>query len=125
MISQWSARRRGLIFLLSLLIIVVVLGTTGYLLFSQKPDCFNTKQDGDETGVDCGGSCQLLCRPEILPLVTLGDARLLKIAPDTYEVVIVAENPNTNASVIRAPYTFNIYSSGEKKPVKTISASTY
>lgn len=125
MISRWSSRRKFLVSLLIVLGVLILIGIPAYLATRETPNCGNGKLDGDETGVDCGGSCQLLCTPEILPLITKGDARLLKIATSTYEAVVLVQNPNITGSVLRAPYTFTIYSGTNSKPVKVINSDTY
>jgi len=35
------------------------------------PNCFNGLQDGDEEGVDCGGSCATSCSPDLLPIISI------------------------------------------------------
>lgn len=124
MISDWSAQRRARVFIYFFIAFLVLASIPVYLFFNQKPNCSNGKQDGDETGVDCGGSCQKLCTPEVLPIISRGDARLLKISPNQYEVVVVLQNPNANGFVKNAPYTFSIYSSTEQKPIKVVSGFT-
>lgn len=123
--NQWSARRRGVISLIVAGILLVVVGIPAYFVSRDKPDCGNGVMDGDETGVDCGGSCQLLCTPETLPLITRGDARLLKIATSTYEIVVVVENPNINGEVRRAPYAFAVYSGASRNPLRVFERETY
>jgi hypothetical protein len=124
--NPWSARRRAAIFVIVLFGLLLVVGwPVYYLYFRSVPDCQNQKMDGDETGIDCGGSCELLCKPETLPLIAQGDARLLKIATSTYEAVVLVQNPNIAGRVVRAPYTFTIYSGSDSKPLKVISGSTY
>lgn len=125
MISRWSSRRKFLVSIIILLAVGLFVGIPVYLSTRDVPNCSNGKLDGDETGIDCGGSCQLLCTPEILPVITRGDARLLKIATSTYETAILVVNPNLNGRVVRAPYTFSIYSSASNKPVKVVSGDTY
>src|SRR5690242_17585608 len=114
--NPWASHRKSVVFLIVFLAVVVLVAIPSYFALQNKPSCFNNKQDGDETGIDCGGGCQLICTPEILPLIARGDARLLKIASSTYEVVILVENPNILGTVARAPYSFNIYSGVSKSP---------
>lgn len=123
--NYWSARRKSIIFLIVLALLLIIVGIPAYFFSQNKPNCANKVQDGDETGVDCGGSCQLLCVPEILPLITKGDARLLKIATSTYEIVVVVENPNVNGEVKRAPYAFAVYSGTSRQPLKVFEKETY
>lgn len=123
--NPWAARRKGIIFFIFSLSLIVIIGVPSYFLLQSKPDCFNGKQDGNESGVDCGGSCTLLCTPETLPIIERGNARLLKIATSTYVTTILIENPNIGGVVERAPYTFSIYKGSERDPVAVLEGETY
>lgn len=123
--NRWSTRRRSLIFLIVLGALVLIIAVPAYLATRSEPNCKNGFQDGDETGVDCGGSCTLLCTPEVLPMISRGDARLLRIATSTYEIVVLVENPNPNGVVKRAPYAFAVYSGTSRSPVKVFERETY
>lgn len=123
--NPWAARRKGIIFFIFFLSLIVVIGIPSYFLFQSKPDCFNSKQDGNESGVDCGGSCTLLCTPETLPIIERGSARLLKIATSTYVTTILIENPNINGVVERAPYTFAVFKGVDRDPIAVFEGETY
>ena len=125
MVNQWAARRKGVIFLIVLVCLIIIVGIPSYLATRNQPSCSNHVKGGDESGVDCGGSCRLLCVPETLPLISRGEVRLLKIATSTYVAVIPVENPNITGSVKRAAYLFKIYSGATKMPVKAFERETY
>ncbi len=80
--------------------------------------------NGDETGIDCGGSCALICPAESLPLLSQGDPKIIEVVPDVYEVVALFKNPNISAEVKRARYVVNIYGS-QPEPIKTIESETF
>ncbi|MDB5266882.1 MAG: hypothetical protein JWN89_697 [Parcubacteria group bacterium] len=122
--NSWSARRRRVIFLLTLLCLVILVGVPLFFFFHKAPTCSDNTQNGDETGIDCGGSCRLLCKAETLPILMKGDARVLRIATSTYEVVGSFQNPNIGAKVVRAQYVFKLYGIGSV-PIKTIEGSTF
>jgi len=124
-VNSWAARRKGVIFLIVLISLLVIVGIPTYFATKNKPDCANHMQDGDETGVDCGGSCQLLCTPETLPLITRGEPRLLKIATTTYVIALPVENPNAGGIVKRAPYIFTIYAQNNSTAIKAFERETY
>lgn len=123
--NQWSARRKAFVSIIVLLCVLVIVGVPTYFSTRHTPTCDNGVKDGDETGVDCGGGCQLICKPEVLPLIVRGNARLLKIASSTYEAVVLIENPNINGRVVRAPYSFTIYSGTKSEPLKTFKRNTF
>ncbi len=123
--NSWSINRKRFILALVIFILVVLVGGPVYLYFHKAPTCFDKKQNADETGVDCGGSCTLVCTTETLPLIMKGDPQVLRVATSTYEVVAYIQNPNVSAQVMLAPYTFKIYGSNSSVPLKTIQGQTF
>lgn len=123
--NEWSRTRKRIILAIIILILTVVLGVPMYFLFYRAPTCFDGVQNSGEDGVDCGGSCQLLCTADSLPLITRGDPRVIGVVPGVYEVVALVENPNPSGEVIRARYTFKLYSSSSAVPVKTIEGEIF
>lgn len=123
--NDWSIRRKRIIFSIVFLSLVVLIGIPLFFLFYEKPTCSNLKQDGTETGVDCGGNCQLLCTTDSLPLILKGDPRILRVTDNTFEVVALIENPNGNGEVYRAGYTIKIYDASSAIPVKVIEGETH
>ena len=123
--NQWSRRRKRIVLTFVLLILIFLIGLPTLFLFYRAPTCFDGKWNGNETGIDCGGSCELLCTAESLPLLLKGDPRLLRVNDDTFELVAVVENPNTNGEIYRAGYTFTIYSNSSSTPVRVVEGETY
>lgn len=117
--------RKRIILGIVLLAVIILVGVPLFLLIYERPSCTDSKMNGDETGVDCGGSCQRICSAESLPLIVKGDARVLTIAPNTYEVVTVVENPNPTAEIYKANYTYKVYDPESTIPVKTIQGFTF
>lgn len=112
---SWAIRRK--FFVISVVFLILAIGAYGgYQVFLKKPpSCFNNKQDGNEGGVDCGGSCSKLCSSSIKNLIMRWDPRLLKVSEGNYSVIVYFENPNVNASVKNMPYTIKVL--GEKEAV--------
>lgn len=76
--------------------------------FNSAPSCFDGVKNGDETGVDCGGTCSVLCSVEVLsPIVRWSKA--FSISGDVYNIAAYVENPNTNSSNTRMSYEFKIF----------------
>ncbi len=123
--NQWSKRRKRIILFLILFILVFLIGVPIFFLFYKTPTCLDGRQNGDEIGVDCGGSCQLLCTAESLPLIIKGDPRVLKVATSTFEIVVLVNNPNNNNEIYRAGYTFKLYDTTNIIPIKTIDGETF
>ena len=123
--NSWSRRRKRIILAIVFFVLVVLVGVPVFFLFYRAPTCFDGRQNGDEAGVDCGGSCQLLCRAESLPLIVKGDPRILTLATSTYQVVVLVENANNSAEIYRAGYVLKIYDTVSVIPVKTIKGEAY
>ena len=123
--NSWSTHRKRIIFSLVLAVLIFLIAVPVYLILHRVPTCFDGKRNGDEIGVDCGGSCQLLCPVESLPIIPNGDPRVLIIATSTYEVVALFENPNIDAEVYRAGYVIKLYESANPLPIKIMEGETY
>ena len=111
-------------------IIVIVITITGLLVykiypyFNKPATCFDGNQNGDERGIDCGGSCKLVCLTDVIPL----DVKYSKaVSTDIglYDLAALIENRNkdkdTNDGNI--DYIFLIYDKSGSV-IKTISGST-
>lgn len=123
--NSWSRARKRIILLIVFLVLVIIVGVPSYFLFRSTPTCSDGVQNGDETGVDCGGSCQRLCTPESLPILMKGDARVLLVATSTYEVAALLENPNRDARISHARYTVKLYGTDSLVPLRSIEGEVY
>jgi hypothetical protein len=101
----WAFRRQ-LIYIGILILIFGGLGFwIGYPHLNKPPSCTDGKQNGDETGVDCGGTCALAC------VATLDDLKVIwsrsfEVVPGRYNAVAYVENQNKNAAVVKIKYRF-------------------
>ena len=75
-----------------------------WYLHREIPTCFDKKQNGVETGVDCGGACLLVCKENVRDLNILW-AKVFAVRPGVYDVVAYVENPNFSIAAPRVPYT--------------------
>ena len=123
--NEWSRNRKRTILILIFFVLIVLIGLPLFFLFYRTPTCGDGKQNGVETGVDCGGACARLCTAESLPLILKGDPRVLRVANNTFEVVALVENPNSTGEVYRASYTFTLYDAQGTAPIKIIEGETY
>jgi len=89
------------IFIISVLILV-------WPYFNKQPTCFDGKQNGDESGVDCGGSCLLVCTAEAYRLVPLW-AQAFEVADGVYNLMAYVENQNRESGIIKIGYEFRVY----------------
>src|SRR3989344_8146452 len=123
--NKWSRRRKRIITSLVFTGFILVVALPAYYLLYEPPTCFDKSQNKDETGIDCGGSCQLLCTSDSLPLIIHGDPQVLKVTGNSYEVVALFENPNANAEIYRAKYFIRLYSAQSIAPAKLIEGETF
>lgn len=106
--GSWSTRRR-LIYGLSLVLFLALITLTLFFkVWYQKPTCSDGRQNGDEIGVDCGGSCQSLCTSQALTPIVLW-SKVFNISGDVYNAAAYVENPNINSSNPRVTYKFDIF----------------
>lgn len=102
---SWASRRQfffGAIFFL-------IVGIIGFLIifpyFNKAPSCMDGKQNGDESGVDCGGGCKIACNKEVNQINILW-ARAFKIVDGRYNALAYLENKNPDAAVFKIRYRF-------------------
>lgn len=108
--ATWAQRRQVEYFLGFMAVMLVVAGVPLFFAWYQKPTCFDAKQNGAETGVDCGGSCVKLCTAENLSLGVEWQ-QSFRVTPGVYSVVAYVHNPNIKAHAFNVPYTFRLYDS--------------
>ena len=102
---NWALRRQ--IFY----IVVILLFFSGFAFliiypqFNKPPTCSDGIQNGDETGVDCGGSCPLACISQVDPVSILW-ARAFEVVPGRYNAVAYIVNHNKNVAAENVSYRF-------------------
>lgn len=108
MALTWSGRRQVLYFGVAGFAALVVLVAVWRAFFLVTPTCFDHVQNGDEHGVDCGGSCALVCRNESRAPVVLW-SRVFQTGPGTYTAAAYIENDNPQAGAKAVPYSFQVF----------------
>ena len=105
---QWATKRRLLYGTVTIIFTVAVSAfvVTRYIL--PNPSCFDTKKNGFEVEVDCGGTCTLKCSSEVIPLKVTW-ARALPVSTSTYDIVGLIENKNINNAPHDVVYQFTVY----------------
>lgn len=105
---SWGTSRRNTILSLVILFIAVPVGAIAFILFYDAPNCFDGVQNNGETGVDCGGTCELLCTAQVTEPVVLWE-RAFKVSDGVYNLLAYIENPNPTAFLQNTQYVFKIY----------------
>lgn len=89
--------------------VVLLCAVAGYVLWWYTPPlCDDGRHNGDERGVDCGGSCVRICAFDAhAPVVEW--ARSFEVVAGQYNAVAYITNTNQRAGIARLPYTFSLY----------------
>ena len=111
--ALWAAKRRMMYGGGVLLVVFMTLFILFWNVFYRAPTCSDKVKNGDETGIDCGGSCKNLCTNDALNPVVLW-SKTFNISGDVYSAVAYVENPNINSENKEATYQFKIYDSENK-----------
>ncbi len=94
-------------------VLTLIVAGTYRIYFYSPGDCFDTKTNRDERGVDCGGSCVRICTSDTLPPNILW-AESFNITGRQYNAVAYVENVNTVASAPLIKYTFEFFNGTQK-----------
>lgn len=102
---SWASRRQFSYVLVLVLFVAII----GFLIifpyFNKPPICTDGKQNGDETGVDCGGSCPIACNQEVNEVDILW-ARSFRVIEGRYNALAYLENKNPTEAVYKIKYRF-------------------
>lgn len=104
---SWSARRKTSLLGGLIAFVVLLVVAFGYYLYP-SPSCTDLRQNKDETGIDCGGSCERVCLAQTLP-VSVDWVRPFVVAPGAASVVAYVTNPNVALFAKDVPYIFRLY----------------
>ena len=105
---SWGAKRQLFYLIIIIIMILVGVGVIVYPYFNREPTCFDGEKNGDESGLDCGGSCQKVCTAEALQLITLW-SRAFEVTPGKYNVMAYIENQNRESGIREMNYEFKMY----------------
>lgn len=105
---SWGTKRRNVVLFTLFLFIFIPISFIAFLLFYEAPSCFDSEQNGNESGVDCGGSCQLVCTSQAFDPVVIWE-RFFRVDDGIYNVLAYVENPNPTAEIVQAQYVFKLY----------------
>ena len=106
--ALWSTKRRWLYGGTVVAVLGIFFSIVFFSTFYKAPTCSDGVKNGNELGVDCGGSCQFLCTADALTPVILW-SKIFNISGDVYSAVAYVENPNISSKNDNASYTFRIF----------------
>lgn len=106
--ASWAFWRRAQYIAFFSFVLLLLTGFLYYKFLYTLPTCFDGRENGMETGVDCGGGCTRICAFEVTqPEVQW--ARSFKITEGQYNAVAYVENRNMRAATPELQYTFSLY----------------
>ncbi len=108
MALSWSNRRKALYLGVLGVIVLIILILLYQWFFTAAPTCFDGKQDGNEMGVDCGGSCALICPASAHAPAVLW-ARAFRNGQSTYTAAAEIQNSNPGAGAKNVGYSFELF----------------
>jgi len=108
MALSWSARRKTLYTVVVGIVGLLVLWWAYETFLAVAPTCQDGVQNGNEHGVDCGGSCSLLCTDQAQAPKVLW-SRVFQTDSTTYTAAAYIENDNLGAGARRVPYSFQLF----------------
>lgn len=111
--SSWSRQRRLSYAIGIVAIVVILIGLAVSLFFYEVPTCSDGIKNGDELGLDCGGSCIKLCQDAFLP-PTISWTRMREVAPNLYNIAAYVVNPNTKVGATLVPYRIGLFDDAGK-----------
>lgn len=105
---SWGTKRRNTVLFIIFILVCIPIAAIGFVLFYEAPTCTDGKLNGDEVGIDCGGSCQLVCTTQAYDPVALWE-RYFRVDNGVYNVLSYVENPNPAVEITQARYVFKLY----------------
>lgn len=108
MALDWAGKRRLYIIGGAALITLVLLAGILIAVMYEAPSCMDGKQNQDENGIDCGGSCAYLCSADVEPARVAFVRALMNLSGRT-DLIAYVENRNALAEAKNAPYVAEIF----------------
>jgi len=105
---SWASRRKSIFTGALALLVLVFLSIPLYSYLTRNPTCTDGKQNGDELGVDCGGSCDTLCPSQAREMIVHW-SRAFEVGDGIVDALAYVENPNVLAGSENVIYRFKLY----------------
>lgn len=110
MALSWSTRRKLLYYGAGFIVLTTLLFVGYQTFFTRTPTCTDGIKNGNEAGVDCGGSCPLLCEAQAEMPRLLWVRAFPAILP-SYTAVAYVQNLNIGAGARQVGYAFRLFDS--------------
>ena len=105
---SWASGRRIIIGAVLAVVVLLIAAIVGFLVFSKAPSCTDNRQNGGETGIDCGGPCARACSADTLaPVISF--ARALRVSDSRTDLIATIGNPNRTFAAKNVPFTASFH----------------
>lgn len=106
--TPWASARK-LLYTMGVIIFFALIAIGVYFShYYKQPTCTDGKQNGKEEGIDCGGSCAVVCSVSVADPIILW-SRTFPVTHGMYNAMAYIENPNSNLGVKSVTYRFKLY----------------
>jgi hypothetical protein len=106
--TSWAQRHRARLRLLFTVGVIVFLAAYLGISLYHPPTCFDSKQNQNEVGPDCGGVCSVLCASQTQDLHTVW-THPFRVSEGWYSALAYVENSNFTGVARDVPYRFQFY----------------
>lgn len=106
---SWALERRALILTIIGLVALAILAVTLIATLYETPSCMDGKQNQDEEGIDCGGSCAYVCKDAVEQGIAVQFVRPLSLPNGRVDIVAYVENKNYETKAVDVRYTVEVY----------------
>lgn len=107
---SWAQRRKTTYIVSILFVLTIIVSIVLFYALKKIPTCFDGRKNGDEQGIDCGGSCTILCRAQYSdPVIVWGPRWSKVLSSGTYSFLTYAQNPNIGAGAYNVSYVLSVY----------------
>ncbi len=104
---SWASKKQATYLFGTLLFLLLVIGIPTFFAVYDPPNCEDGIQNGTESGIDCGGSCKLVCSFQAAAPLVYWEQEF-QVAPGTYTALALVENPNDTYEALSVPYVFRL-----------------
>lgn len=106
--TPWASARKLFYTLSVIVFFMLIVAGIYFSRYYRAPTCTDGKQNQNEEGIDCGGSCAVVCTASVADPIILW-SRTFPVTHGLYNAVAYIENPNANLGVKSVAYRFKLY----------------
>lgn len=98
----WAGKRKAIVITVLGATVLALLAVLAFAILYKTPTCTDAKQNQDEVGIDCGGSCTTLCTSQAIA-PTIQFTRAITVGTTRTDVLAYIYNENTDAYATNVP----------------------